>query len=282
MAMQTRIFDTVTRGASGGADASITISTRSIDRDGDILEPEGAVMDAYRRNPVVMFAHGRPGLASDTAALPIGTTTRFEIKPGAGIVAEWRWLKGDPLADRVRNAFDQGVLRGASVGFIPIASEPMPDGIGRRYTKWEVTEWSLVPIPSNREAVKMLKAAGLYCEDFDPIVFRLKDDADCAIRIRDDSRDTVTIDEAMLRRELPALLAGAIDRAFREQTRGLHPAPGSSWAERRDTLRFDPNELASAMRATLPATMARIDQATRAVAERAADKMIRALRGQID
>jgi hypothetical protein len=138
---------------SDGDEPEITISTGALDREGDVLVPEGAVFDAYRRNPVVLFGHNH-------SELPVGSTTSIAIEPGIGIRAAWRWLEGDDRAARVRNAFDQGVLRAASVGFIPLEDESLGRR-GLRYTKWEVIEWSLVPVGANAEAVRTLKALGL-------------------------------------------------------------------------------------------------------------------------
>ncbi len=139
--------------APSAGDAAITISTIDEDRYNDILVPEGADLTAYERNPVVLFGH-------DIHALPIGRTEHLRIVPGKGITASFSFLKGDEFATRVKNAFDQKALNGASVGFIPKKSEPLTGG-GRRYTRWELLEWSLVTVPANSAAVRVLKSLGL-------------------------------------------------------------------------------------------------------------------------
>ncbi len=144
-------FNTVIHKA-GTSDAEITISTRSLDRDGDVLEPNGANFEHYLLNPVVCWAH-----QMDT--LPIGVTTSLTADAN-GIRAKWRWLQGDEFAERVKNAFDQGVVRAASIGFTPIESEPLPGG-GWRFVKYEMLEWSLVSLPANAEALRCLKRLGL-------------------------------------------------------------------------------------------------------------------------
>lgn len=135
-------------------DASMLISTTSLDRDGDIIEPHGGDFSSYQRNPVVGFQHFRE------SALPIGRTIRLDVDD-TGIRATWRWLEGDAFASRVKNAYQQGVLRAASIGFMPRAWTDMPGG-GRRYTEWELAEWSIVNVPSNRQAVRTLKSLGLW------------------------------------------------------------------------------------------------------------------------
>lgn len=141
------------KNAGGGADARITISTIDEDREGDVLVPEGAQLANYKRNPIVMFGHDHHGI-------PVAKTVSLTVQPGRGIVADFAWLRDDPFADRVRNAFEQGVLNGASVGFQPLAYEPN-GSYGFRYTEWELLEWSLVPVPANAHAVKALKRLGL-------------------------------------------------------------------------------------------------------------------------
>ncbi len=142
-----------TRSTARGADASITITTPAEDRMGDVVVPEGGDFTDYERNPVVLFGH-------DHYALPIGRTVALKTVPGAGIRADFTWLTNDPIADRVRNAFEQNVLNAASIGFLPVEWEPYGKN-SYRFTKWQLLEWSIVPVPANPEAVRTLKQFGL-------------------------------------------------------------------------------------------------------------------------
>ena len=144
-------FKTVVR--SAGAAPEITISSSAVDRDGDIIEPSGLDATHYLKNPVVLFGH-------DHYALPIARTQSLTAD-GHGIRAKFSWLENDPDAARVRNAFDQGVLNAASIGFLPVEWEDLKGSYGRRYTKWQLLEWSIVPVPSNPEAIRTLKSLGL-------------------------------------------------------------------------------------------------------------------------
>jgi HK97 family phage prohead protease len=133
---------------------SMTITTAATDREQDEVVPEGIDLRAYRRNPVVLFGH-------DHRSLPVGVATSLDVSPGEGIRATWRWLEGDPFADRVRNAYDQGVLRAASIGFSVKEYERNDHG-GLRYTQTELLEFSLVPVPANDQAVRsVLRSLGL-------------------------------------------------------------------------------------------------------------------------
>jgi len=167
---QKQVFATVASAQATGDEPSMLISTITLDRDSDILVPEGIDVSDYMKNPVVGVGHFR----GEGALLPVGLTTRLDVTPGRGIKATWKWLTNDPVADRVRNAFDQGILRAASVGFLPQTWSDNSQG-GRTYSKWSLLEWSLVPIPANPAAVRSLKALGLW-----------DDDAELTLEIADD------------------------------------------------------------------------------------------------
>jgi hypothetical protein len=103
--------------------------------------------------------------AHENHDLPIGRATRIEVLRD-GLRAEWTWLQGDLRAERYRNAFDQCVHGAASVRFRPITEEPLRGG-GRRYTRWELLEFSLCCVPSNPDAVRTMKALGLWADPVD-------------------------------------------------------------------------------------------------------------------
>jgi HK97 family phage prohead protease len=140
---------TVTFTPGAPADGEMMISTEAVDREGDRVIAAGADLDAFRRNPVLLWAHS-------LADPPIGTVTGLEIQPGRGLRARWRWAEGDAVADRIRNLWDQGILRSASIGFLPVESVPNEFG-GRDFLRWELAELSLCSVPANREAVRQLK-----------------------------------------------------------------------------------------------------------------------------
>lgn len=128
-------------------------TTMAEDREGDIIVPEGGQFDNFLRNPILAWAH-------DYSAIPIGTVTQLMVEPGKGIRAAWRWNEGDPFAERVRRAWDQGIIRSASIGFRPLKVSPGDRGLVLE--SWELIELSLCPIPMNSEATRVFK--GLLAE----------------------------------------------------------------------------------------------------------------------
>ena len=155
MTIHKQTFATVMTATATGDEPAITISTGALDRQLDEIDPDGGDFTAYLKNPVVLFGH-------DHHSLPVGMTTSLRLTYD-GVQAKWRWLENDARAAAVRNAFDQGALRAASVGFIPRESVRNGHG-GQKFTKWELIEWSLCAVPANGEAVRVLRSLGLQPE----------------------------------------------------------------------------------------------------------------------
>lgn len=143
-----------------------TISTQGKDRDGDVIRVDGWVTDHYMKNPVVLFAH-------DSHRPPIGraaelTTTKRRLKAVAEFMGPEIDTSGfsDMIFRMVKNKF----LNATSVGFKPIDFEwieeedddrdfPMRTGI--KFLKQELLEFSVVPVPSNPEALIMARSKGI-------------------------------------------------------------------------------------------------------------------------
>ena len=137
---------------SGTADAAMTVSTAAVDRSGDRVIPEGIDLRNAQRNLPLLWSH-------DYSALPIGTVTGVEVQPSVGISASWKWLEGDQFAARVKNAWDQGVVRAASIGFLSKSNTPNTYG-GVDHQSWELLEVSLCAVGANPQAVRQLGLDG--------------------------------------------------------------------------------------------------------------------------
>lgn len=149
MSLTHKYYLTSAVASENGDDPGMTISTMDIDREGDSVIPEGANLSNYLKNPVLVWSH-------DYHNIPIGAVTQLEVVPGQGLKAQWKWLQDDPFADRIKNAWDQGIVRASSIGFIAHDVEPNTTG-GRDIKAWEMLELSLCAIPMNPSAVRSLK-----------------------------------------------------------------------------------------------------------------------------
>jgi len=127
-----------------------TASTSIQDRDGEVIEASGWDLKNFKKNPVIMYAH-------DYRSLPIGKASRVWLSDGklkntVSFPPEGTY----EFADIVERLVDTGYLKTESVGFIPKKWE---DGDGekaprRTYTKQELLEISIVPVPSNPDALR--------------------------------------------------------------------------------------------------------------------------------
>ncbi len=131
----------------------VTISTRARDRHGDIIDPAGVRLDRFRKNPVVLYSH-------DYGGLPVAKSLWERVRPsesndGANVelVAKPQFHLQTELSREVWALVEKGVLSAWSIGFIPEDWEPQPKGKGFRVKRWDLLEYSCVPVPANFQAL---------------------------------------------------------------------------------------------------------------------------------
>ena len=132
-------------------DGWIVASTPALDRDRDRIMPMGGDLTNFEKNPILIFGHNyhEPwaviGRVAETAVDMAGIRMRPELREPAS--------ESDPQ-HIIRALWDQGLLRTASIGFMPIESRENEFG-GRDFLKWELLELSLTPLPANQEALRL-------------------------------------------------------------------------------------------------------------------------------
>lgn len=143
------------------------ITTIEPDRAGDVVVPKGLKnADEYLLNPVVLWAHNRSQFP------PIGACAWLDVQPYR-VVAETHFAQRVRFAEDVFRLYEQGVLRGWSIGFVPRKSYRVPtshigpgayhpgDHFALRIEEWELLEYSAVPIPENPGALTVALQKGL-------------------------------------------------------------------------------------------------------------------------
>ena len=134
-----------------------TASTEAIDRDGEVIEAKGWDLKNFKKNPVIMYGH-------DYRSLPIGRASKVWVSEGTlKNHVEFPPEGTYEFADIVRRLLDAGYLKTESVGFVPKewedgAEDKLPK---RTYKKTELLEISIVPVPSNPDALIQAKDAGV-------------------------------------------------------------------------------------------------------------------------
>jgi HK97 family phage prohead protease len=129
----------------GPREIRAVISTATQDRQGDVLEPAGCDMAAYRRNPIV--------LASHNPTLPIGTAEPKIVGNRIEALITFAPAGVSQSADVWCGLAKSGVVSGISVGFSGDEYEPIRSTGGARFTRWTLLEISLVAVPANSEAL---------------------------------------------------------------------------------------------------------------------------------
>lgn len=134
------------------------ITTGAVDRDNDTIDPNGWDLSNYIKNPVVLWSH-------DYYAPPVAKT--LSITPTAqGLIAEAQFATAEeyPFADSVYRLLLGGYLNATSVGFAPQEWSYDEQRDGYNFSKQELLEFSIVPIPCNPEALVQAKSAGVDME----------------------------------------------------------------------------------------------------------------------
>lgn len=130
-----------------------TISTGQIDRDRDFVSPKGWNLDNYRKTPVVLWAH-------DYSSLPIGKAVEIGLQ-GDKLVAtaEFTPAEMNPMGETVYQMLKHGFLGASSVGFKPVEFQYNTERKGVDFSRQELLEFSVVPIPSNPGALAETRSA---------------------------------------------------------------------------------------------------------------------------
>ena len=153
MADITRTPVTLGDRASEDGVSSATIFANELSRDGVSVDIAGMDFTNYEKNPVVLYAHDFSG-RTESGGLPIARTLGLTRTANGRVRAEFEFLEGDAFADRVRNAWNRGFLRGASIGWRPIETTPGDGGKGVRVVRSELIEWSIVAVPADPDALR--------------------------------------------------------------------------------------------------------------------------------
>src|SRR3990172_8554104 len=93
-----------------------TISTKTVDRDKDMVDPEGWELANYNKNPIILFAH-------DNTRPPIGRAPGTRIGKGK-LMADAEFMDTDidtsGFSDMIYRMLKGWFLKATSVGFIPL------------------------------------------------------------------------------------------------------------------------------------------------------------------
>jgi HK97 family phage prohead protease len=121
-------------------------STKDIDRYGDTIEPTAFDVKKINEKPIPILFNHNPNNA-------IGKSMWGKITD-LGLLLKVYISDKTQVAKDVWNLVTEGIITGASVGFIP--TEYSETEKGYNFTKVDLLETSLTPIPANPEAVALM------------------------------------------------------------------------------------------------------------------------------
>lgn len=148
------------------------INTKVCDRYLTCVLPKGADVKSYMKNPVALWLHGQ----DKNHLEPIGRCVEMNVSD-AEIAVKTQFNKSDPFAVKIFQAYKDGFMNAWSIGFMPLKyerySEETCDKLNQKYGlnitpaqikdagfygvyviyKWELYEYSAVPVPGNPEAL---------------------------------------------------------------------------------------------------------------------------------
>jgi HK97 family phage prohead protease len=155
--MRRIISGTVTKFAGALADdeAELLANTENTDRMGDIILKEGIRRDAWQAGGAVI-------LRDHNVGWPVANGIRAGVER-AGFTVRIRFAPWgtSEVADETRRLVKAGVLRGVSIGFLPIEYELIDRNdysSGYLFKEIELLEISICSVPANRESLVIGKS----------------------------------------------------------------------------------------------------------------------------
>jgi phage head maturation protease len=142
------------------------ISTETADRENEVLIAGGCDTTDFLKSPTVFYNHDY--------ALPVGVAT--DVVVGDGYVEAKTIFAAKPddhdgpwLPSTLLSLFRQGVIRGFSVGFVPVTGRRATEDDRGRYgksagyihEKWRMVEYSVAPMPANPDALATAVSKGI-------------------------------------------------------------------------------------------------------------------------
>ena len=129
---------------------TFVLSTDEVDRHGDVVAADGWVLEWYRKNPLLLWAH-------DYRHPAIGRAVELWTEPHR-LLAKMEFAPSE-FAQEVAALYRAGFQWGVSVGFKPLRFEERRDEktgahLGVRFLEQELLEVSAVPVPANRNALR--------------------------------------------------------------------------------------------------------------------------------
>lgn len=144
--------------------ATFVMTDETIDSYGDIVRAKGCKLDRFENNPICLLNH-RADLILGTWSDVKRIVRRIE---GTTTIAKEGTA---PHVDMAYSLMSQGILKAASIGFMPLKVERRLDDNGEPLWSYDILEWemyecSVVSVPANPAALaKSMKEGSMMARD---------------------------------------------------------------------------------------------------------------------
>lgn len=128
---------------------TFVVSDESVNSYGFVIKTDGIDTSKFEHNPVMLYMHERKTV--------VGRWENIR-RDGKRLLADAIFDDSTPLGAQVKSQVEKGFLRSASIGAEIIKKETI-NGV-ETVTKSELTEISIVDIPSNSNALKLYRKDG--------------------------------------------------------------------------------------------------------------------------
>lgn len=154
-----------------GVIRNVVGSSAVVDRMGDIIDQAGWNLKDFLNNKVILWGHNvreeKPPIAKALKVWVEGKGTK-----NAKLMFDLKFDLQDAFAAEIYRKIKDGFLNTVSVGFLPHEWEELdPDNWfgGLKFTKQDLLELSIVPIPANPEALIQLNSMAKSDKRFSPV-----------------------------------------------------------------------------------------------------------------
>jgi hypothetical protein len=139
---------------------TFVLSDESLNSYGFWLPLSGAVLDQFKKNPLMLWMHNRAWRGTQDEVLPIGRWDNIRIE-GKKLLADAVFDENDDFAAKIGDKVDNDFIRMASCGIkvIETSSDPKwlkPGQTHETPTKWVLREGSICDIGSNDNALSLV------------------------------------------------------------------------------------------------------------------------------
>lgn len=164
------------------ANRTFLLTDESLNAYGFWLKLDGADIEQFKRNPIMLWMHSRSWRGTRDEVLPIGTWENIRVEDGK-LLADAVIDTDDEFAAALAKKVEKGIIRMASVGITVVETSSAPENLKpgqtrETVTRWKLREASLVDIGANDNAISL----AFYDTDGNPIELKTGN-GDCPVNL---------------------------------------------------------------------------------------------------